>query len=192
MARRPAPIDRHLLPRDAVDFVPDAVTAARVTSRHDVRSRTILSRPLMSAFAPLLVVAAGCSVAFQQLLNANLGKTLQSAWWSAFVSYFGGTIALVALLVIVREPLFNVASATRAPLIAWTGGIFGAMFIATSVIMIPRLGVATVMTLIVVGQLLSSVAFDHFGLLGMPQHQITFVRLLGAACLIAGAVMVRL
>lgn len=146
----------------------------------------------MSAFAPLLVVAAGCSVAFQQLLNANLGKTLQSAWWSAFVSYFGGTIALVALLVIVREPLFNVASATRAPLIAWTGGIFGAMFIATSVIMIPRLGVATVMTLIVVGQLLSSVAFDHFGLLGMPQHQITFVRLLGAACLIAGAVMVRL
>jgi bacterial/archaeal transporter family-2 protein len=145
----------------------------------------------MSAFAPFLVVAAGCSVAFQQLLNANLGKTLQSAWWSAFVSYFGGTMALAAVLVILREPLINFASATRVPLIAWTGGIFGAIFIATSVVMIPRLGVATVMTLIVVGQLLSSLVFDHFGLLGTPQHPITFVRLLGAACLIAGAAMVR-
>jgi bacterial/archaeal transporter family-2 protein len=149
------------------------------------------TRSLMNAFAPFLVVAAGGSVALQQLLNANLGKTLQSAWWSAFVSYFGGTMALAVLLVILREPLFNLASATRAPLIAWTGGIFGAMFIATSVIMIPRLGVATVMTLIVVGQLLSSLVFDHLGLLGTPQHQITLVRLLGAACLIAGAATVR-
>jgi bacterial/archaeal transporter family-2 protein len=145
----------------------------------------------MNAFAPLLVVAAGCSVAFQQLLNASLGKTLQSAWWSAFVSYFGGTIALAILLVVLRIPLFSMASATRAPLIAWTGGIFGAIFIATSVIMIPRLGVATVVTLLVVGQLLSSLVFDQFGLFGTPQHPITFVRLLGAACLIAGAALVR-
>jgi bacterial/archaeal transporter family-2 protein len=145
----------------------------------------------MSAFAPFLVVAAGCSVAFQQLLNANLGKTLHSALWSAFVSYFGGTIALAVLLAILHEPLINLASAARAPLIAWTGGIFGAIFIATGVIMIPRLGVATVMTLIVVGQLLSSLVFDHLGLLGTPQHQITFIRLLGVACLIAGAAMVR-
>jgi bacterial/archaeal transporter family-2 protein len=145
----------------------------------------------MNVFAPLLVVAAGCSVAFQQLLNATLGKALQSAWWSAFVSYFGGTIALAALLAILREQLFDLASVVRAPLIAWTGGIFGAIFIATSVVMIPRLGVATVMTLIVVGQLFSSLVFDHFGLFGTPQHQITFVRLLGAACLIAGATMVR-
>jgi bacterial/archaeal transporter family-2 protein len=145
----------------------------------------------MNAFTPLLVVVAGSCVAFQQLLNANLGKALQSAWWSALVSYLGGTIALATLLVILREPLFKPASATSAPLIAWAGGIFGAIFIATSVIMIPRLGVATVMTLIVVGQLLSSLVFDHFGLLGTPQHQITFVRFLGAACLIAGAAMIR-
>ena len=98
---------------------------------------------------------------------------------------------MAALLVILREPLAGLASATRAPLIAWTGGLFGAIFITTSVVMIPRLGVATVMTLIVVGQLLGSLVFDHFGLLGTPQHQITFVRLLGAACLIAGAAMVR-
>jgi transporter family-2 protein len=146
----------------------------------------------MNAFAPLLVVAAGCSVAFQQLLNANLGKALQSAWWAAFVSYCGGTIALLILLVAVREPLFSFASATRVPPVAWAGGIFGAIFIATSILMIPRFGVATVATLIVLGQLLSSLVFDHFGLLGTPEHQMTSVRLIGAACLIAGAAMIRM
>ncbi|MBR0798221.1 DMT family transporter [Bradyrhizobium jicamae] len=145
----------------------------------------------MNVLAPLLVLAAGCSVAFQQLLNANLGRTLQSVWWSAFVSYLGGTIALAAVLVVLREPLFSSASAARAPLITWTGGLFGAAFIATCVFMIPRLGVASVVTLVVVGQLLSSLVFDHFGLLGTPQHQATVVRLLGAACLIAGAAMIR-
>lgn len=146
----------------------------------------------MNALAPFLVVAAGCSVAFQQLLNASLGKALHSVWWSTFVSYLVGTIALAILLVVLREPLSNLASAARTPLIAWTGGIFGAIFIATSIIMIPRLGVATVMTLIVVGQLLASLVFDQLGLLGTPQHPITLVRLAGAACLIAGAALVRM
>lgn len=58
--------------------------------------------------------------------------------------------------------------------------------------MIPRLGVATVLTLILVGQLLGSLLFGHFGMLDVPQHRITFVQLLGAVSLIAGAVMVRL
>jgi bacterial/archaeal transporter family-2 protein len=146
----------------------------------------------MNAIAPFLVVAAGCSVAFQQLLNANLGKALQSVWWSAFVSYLVGTIALAVLLVILPQPLTNLASAARAPLIAWTGGVFGAVFIATSIVMIPRLGVATVMTLIIVGQLFASLVFDQLGLLGTPQHPITLVRLAGAACLIAGAALVRM
>jgi DNA-binding transcriptional LysR family regulator len=34
--------------------------------------------------------------------------------------------------------------------------------------MVPRLGAATVLALIVVGQMLGSLACDHFGLLGLP------------------------
>jgi bacterial/archaeal transporter family-2 protein len=77
------------------------------------------------------------------------------------------------------------------PWISGTGGIFGAAFIATSIFMVPRLGTATVVTLIVAGQLLSSMAFDHFGLLGTPQHPVTMLRLAGAACLIIGAMLIR-
>lgn len=57
--------------------------------------------------------------------------------------------------------------------------------------MVPRLGVATVLTLIVVGQLLGSLAFDQIGMLGLPQHPITLTRALGAGCLVLGAALVR-
>ena len=145
----------------------------------------------MNLLASLFVLSAGLSLAFQQVLNASLGSAMQSARWAAFVSYFGGTIALLLVLVVVREPMPAAALVGRVPWIAWTGGIFGAIFIATSILMVPRLGVATVSTLIVVGQLLSSLAFDQIGMFGLPQHPITLTRVFGAGCLILGAALVR-
>ena len=145
----------------------------------------------MNLSASFFVLSAGLSLAFQQVLNASLGSAMQSARWAAFVSYFGGTVALVLVLVVVREPIPAAAMVGRAPWIAWTGGIFGAIFIATSIFMMPRLGVATVSTLIVVGQLLGSLAFDHIGMFGLPQHPITLARVFGAGCLILGAALVR-
>ncbi|MET3926368.1 uncharacterized membrane protein YdcZ (DUF606 family) [Devosia sp. 2618] len=58
--------------------------------------------------------------------------------------------------------------------------------------MVPRLGAATAMALIVVGQMLASIAIDHFGVLGTTQHSAGPVRIVGALLLLAGVVMVRL
>jgi uncharacterized membrane protein YdcZ (DUF606 family) len=79
----------------------------------------------------------------------------------------------------------------RTPWISWAGGIFGAIFIGTAIFMVPRLGAATVLALIVVGQMIGSLAFDHFGLFGVPQHAANPVRLAGAAFLVLGVTLVR-
>ena len=47
--------------------------------------------------------------------------------------------------------------------------VFGAIFIGTAILTVPRLGAATVLALILVGQMLGSLAFDQFGLLGLQQ-----------------------
>ena len=39
--------------------------------------------------------------------------------------------------------------------------------------------------------MLGSLAFDHFGILGLPQQPVTLIKLVGAACLILGVVLVR-
>jgi transporter family-2 protein len=74
---------------------------------------------------------------------------------------------------------------------SWTGGIFGAIYITISILILPRLGAATVVALIVVGQMIGSLTFDHFGLLGVPQHSATLVRIARAAFLILGVVLIR-
>lgn len=140
----------------------------------------------------LLVVAAGVSVALQQVLNARLRAELGSPWWAGFTSYAVGVLAMLAAVVATGEPRLTGAMAARTSWPSWTGGLFGAAFIGTAILMVPRLGAATVLALIVVGQMLGSLLFDHFGVLGLPQHPATPVRLAGALLLVLGAVLIRL
>jgi transporter family-2 protein len=146
----------------------------------------------MSVGFYLLAVGAGVSFVFQQAVNANLRVEIGSPWWAGFISYLGGTLAMLAMVIVLREPWLSGTMAVRSSWISWTGGIFGAIYIAISILMLPRLGAATVVALIVVGQMIGSLIFDQFGLLGVPQHSATLVRIVGAAFLIFGAVLIRL
>ena len=130
----------------------------------------------------VLAVGAGVSFVFQQAVNANLRGELGSIWWAGFVSYLGGTLVMLVVALALREPWFSTREVLqRTHLISWSGGIFGAIYIAVSILLIPRLGAAMVIALIVAGQMLGSLVFDHFGLLGVPMHPATLPRLLGAA-----------
>lgn len=142
--------------------------------------------------ACLLVIGAGVSVAFQQILNANLRAELGSPWWAGFVSYFVGMIVMLTAAIAVPGPKPDISPIWNGPWISWTGGFFGAIFIAVGIFMVPRLGAATVLALIVVGQMLGAIAFDHFGILGVAQHTASPARLAGAALLILGVVLVRM
>ena len=141
----------------------------------------------------LLVIAAGVSVALQQVLNASLRTQIDSPWWAGFVSYFVGMVAMLVVALAMPGPRLTLSGlgAGGHGWVAWTGGLFGAIFIAVAILMVPRLGAATVLALIVVGQMLGSLAFDHFGLLGMAPHPLTLVRVAGAGCLVLGVVLIR-
>lgn len=149
---------------------------------------------MVSSFSPLaylLVVGAGVSVALQQVLNANLRAQLGSPWWAGFVSYLVGMVVMLAVALTTSGPKISVSVADGASWLSWTGGLFGAIFIGVAVLMVPSLGAATVLSLVVVGQMLGSMAFDHFGILGLPHQPISLVRLAGAACLVLGVILVR-
>jgi len=139
----------------------------------------------------LLVVGAGISVALQQVLNTNLRMELGSPWWAGFVSYFIGTVVMLAAVIASGQPGLSAAMVTRTSWISWAGGLFGAIFIGTAILMVPRLGAATVLALVVVGQMIGSLVFDHYGLLGIPQHSASPMRLAGAALLVLGVMLIR-
>jgi len=142
-------------------------------------------------WAALLTVSAGVSVFVQQALNANLRAELNSAAWSGFVSYLLGLVFMVCLAIALRDPVPSASTIGRVPGWAWSGGIFGAIFIALSIVTIPKLGGAAYIGLLVTGQMLAALAFDQFGWLGIPQRSIDLPRLLGVALLVGGVVLIR-
>ncbi len=138
-----------------------------------------------------LAFAAGISIVIQQALNANLRHALDSAPWSGFASYFVGVICMAVLAVALRDPVPSAAVASRIPWWAWSGGLFGAIFIGLAIYLIPILGAATFISVLIAGQMLTSVAFDHFGWLGLEQRTVDLPRLIGASLLIAGVILIR-
>jgi transporter family-2 protein len=150
--------------------------------------------PKLLVFLSMYALAAGAGVSFifQQVINANLRSEIGSPWWAGLISYLGGTIVMFGMVVAMREPWLSAPAISRTSLISWTGGIFGAVYIAVSILLLPRLGAAVVVALIVLGQMVGAMLFDHYGLLGLPQTPITLTRLGGAALLIGGVVLMRL
>jgi transporter family-2 protein len=141
--------------------------------------------------AAALALTAGASVVLQQVLNANLRTALRSAAWSGFVSYAVGLVCMGVLALALRDPLPTAATAAHIPWWQWSGGLFGAIFIGLAIFLVPQLGAATFVALLVAGQMFASVAFDHFGVLGLASRPLDAWRLLGVALLIGGVVLIR-
>ena len=127
----------------------------------------------------------------QQAVNANLRTEIGSAWWAGFISYLGGTVAMLVMVVASHDPMLTVQSAAKSSWVSWTGGFFGAVYIGISIILVPKLGTASTVAFIVLGQMLGSLLFDHFGLFGVPVHEITAVRGAGTLLLLAGVILIR-
>jgi transporter family-2 protein len=139
----------------------------------------------------LFSVAAGVSVLVQQILNANLRTELNSPIWSGFMSYLLGVLCMVGIAIALRHPLPSAGVIVRVPWWAWSGGIFGAIFIGLSILMIPKLGGATFIALLVTGQMIAALAFDHFGWLGVAERPVDVPRLIGVLLLVGGVILIR-
>jgi transporter family-2 protein len=139
----------------------------------------------------LLALVAGASFVVQQAVNSNLRIELGSAWWAGFFSYLGGTLVMLIMIVCMREPSLSSSLISRSTWWCWSGGVFGAVYITISILLLPQLGAFTVVALIVIGQLATSLVFDHFGILNVPHHPASIARIVGAVFLCVGAVLIR-
>ncbi len=139
----------------------------------------------------LLAAGAGISFVMQQVVNADLRAALGSAAWAGFASYLGGTLCMAALAIALREAVPSGVFAGQGHWWSWSGGFFGAIYIAISILLVPRLGAATFVALLVAGQMLSSVVFDHYGLFGVAQHSIGLSRLFGSVLLVLSVILIR-
>jgi len=138
-----------------------------------------------------LALGAGVSVVTQQALNGSLRDSLGSPAWAGLVSYAGGLLTMIVAVIALAEPVPSLRIMAGVPWWAWSGGLFGGVFILLAILLLPSLGAATLFALVIAGQVLAAVTLDHFGVLGLTPHPISTARLAGAVLLIAGVVLIR-
>jgi transporter family-2 protein len=144
----------------------------------------------MQSLLYLLGLGVGIGLVLQVGMNSTLRSILGSPILAALISFVVGSVALACFLGVLRTPLPERAQLAAVPAWAWLGGILGAFYVASSVIVGPRLGAATLLALVVLGQLGTSLVVDHFGWLGFAQHPLTLMRLAGAALLFGGVLLI--
>lgn len=138
----------------------------------------------------LLVLFAGSMVALQAPTNVMLAKAGGSPVLAALISFAVGTTALLIVwLASGNRP--GAAPFAALPWYAWLGGLYGAIFVGVAAYAAPRLGLASLITIGIAGQVLAALLLDHLGALGLPREPISLTRVGGALLVVAGVVLVR-
>ncbi len=138
----------------------------------------------------ILAFVAGMALTIQVGINSTLRRGLGNPGMATLVSFLVGTVGLALYLLVTRAGLPTEAAIASVPSWAWFGGLVGAFYVATTVIVGPRLGSATLLALVVLGQLLAALVIDHFGWIGFPQHPLSTLRILGAIMLFGGVLLI--
>jgi transporter family-2 protein len=138
----------------------------------------------------LLVFVAGGLISLQAPTNAMLAKAGGSPVLAALISFAVGMLALLVVwLGSGNRP--GADAFARLPAYAWLGGLYGAFYVAIAAFAAPRIGLASLVTIGIAGQIVTAIAIDHFGALGLMREPVSLVKVLGAALVLAGVVLVR-
>jgi len=144
-----------------------------------------------SLIVRLLAILAGCALAIQPPINARLRVALGDPFWASFVSFVVGAIGLAIVALIVRAPFPAFSGVVReTPWWVWTGGLFGVVYVAIALIVVPRIGATALLSLAVLGMMLAGIAVDQTGAFGIAVRHITPARILGVGSVVAGVVLI--
>lgn len=139
----------------------------------------------------LLSLIAGTALPVQAGVNAQLSRWTGHSALAGLISFAVGTVALFAYTVVQRPALPAAAHLQQAPWWIWIGGLLGAFFIVASIMLVPKLGAAVYVALVIAGQSLIALLLDHFGLLGFEVRPVNLWRALGAVLLLLGVGLIR-
>lgn len=132
----------------------------------------------------VLMLLAGIGVPLLAALNAALGTRIGSPAAAATVLFVVALLSSAAVTLLTgSEALRALASAPRH---LFLGGVLIAFYVLTITYVAPRFGVGNAVFFVLLGQLISAAAIDHFGLFGARVSPVSATRLLGIALMAAG------
>ncbi len=136
-----------------------------------------------SVFA-LTMLFAGIGIPIQVALNSALGTRMGSPVAAAVILF------AVALLILLSVSLLGnpraIMGVSVAPKHLLFGGVFVAFYVLSITWIAPAFGVGNAVFFVLLGQLVSAAAIDHFGLFGAQVNALSWTRASGIALMAAG------
>ncbi len=139
----------------------------------------------------LLVALGGAGLTIQMAWNSRLRAATGSPVLTTIISVVVTLISLVLVWASGATPRGSIPPFISLPKWAWFGGVFAGYYLVASLIAIPRLGAAAVFSLVIAGQMIAALILDSTGAFGMPHISLSTSRLLGAALLLIGVVLIQ-
>ena len=107
---------------------------------------------MIAALWAILGICAGAFLAIQAPINAELARGLGMPVAAAAASFLAGAVALAALsFAFSAAQGVSIGWRAPAPWMFVTGGLLGAAFVTSVIILTPKLGASATMALVVAG-----------------------------------------
>lgn len=137
-----------------------------------------------------IMFAAGIGVPLLAALNAALGREIGNPAAAATVLF---AVALASAVIVTAFAGFQaVAAVANTPRHLLLGGVLIAFYVLTITYIAPHFGVGNAVFFVLLGQLVSAAAIDHFGLFGAAQTSLTTLRASGIALMGAGLALTQI
>lgn len=146
-----------------------------------------MNQLILSAIA----FTGGIFLAAQGVFNSQLGVLLKNPLLASVIAFFSSTIfAFLFVIISVKNPP-SLALVKNVPFYLWfTGGLLSVIGISFYYYTIPKLGISTMISIGLCGQIIFSIIAGHFGLLGLPIEPITLKRVIGVLSMISGIFLI--
>ena len=137
---------------------------------------------LVIAFALLAGIAGSVQVAVMSKLGDRVGTFGALAWATSL-----SALLALALLLVARQGLGELAAAARQPLWLWSGAVMGLIVVLAITVAGSRIGVIATVSLLLAGQFAAGAAIDRYGWLGADKIGVGWWRVVGIVLLSIGA-----
>ncbi|WP_413693112.1 DMT family transporter [Pseudoalteromonas sp. KJ10-2] len=142
----------------------------------------------------IFALFAGSCIAIQAAMNARLGQLFNSALLATSYAFFTSFLLVITIALLVNSKSlihqWQQISFSIVPWYLWLSCVLSVIGVGSMYWLIPKMGVGSVMSYSLTGQLILALIISHFGLFDSPQKLISSTKLVGALLLIIGITLV--
>lgn len=144
-------------------------------------------------YLSLLAFIAGAAIAIQASMNAQLGVLLKSSIVGTSIAFLVSCIFTIAAMMLSTKHCPQISDIKSVPIYLWfTGGALSATGVGLFYYLIPKMGMGSMMSYALSGQILVAIVASHFGWFNLPEKPLDLIKAIGAIALISGVVLLNL